>query len=215
MTSLGHAVAAVWACGTLLAGAAAAQRDDAVAAFADVIDARVVNVEVVVTDEQGRRVHGLTAADFELLVDGRPVPLDYFSEIREGRAVASPAGDVPTVPALRPNHDVRSTALDAASEAGHDGPLDQLHAARLGASTGALRARCHGYDPRFRGPPRPQGDAAARQRMAEVGRESHGLHPLPGRRTRFQPREPRRRLGGVRREGRTVCPGRSAGQSRH
>jgi len=131
MTSLGHAVAAVWACGTLLAGAAAARRDDAVAAFADVIDVRVVNVEVVVTDEQGRRVHGLTAADFELLVDGRPVPLDYFSEIREGRAVASPAGDVPTVPALRPNHDLRSTALDAASEAGHDGPLDQLHAARL------------------------------------------------------------------------------------
>ncbi|MCY3929258.1 MAG: hypothetical protein OXG81_13400 [Acidobacteria bacterium] len=70
-----------------------------------------MNVEVVVTDEQGRRVHGLTAADFELLVDGRPVPLDYFSEIREGRAVASPAGDVPTVPALRPNAPVGRSFL--------------------------------------------------------------------------------------------------------
>lgn len=111
MTSLRHTLAPAWVCGTLLAGAAAAQHDKAVTTFADVIDVRVVNVEVVVTDEQGRRVHGLTAADFELLVDGRPVPLDYFSEIREGRAVATPAGDVPTVPALRPNAPVGRSFL--------------------------------------------------------------------------------------------------------
>ena len=103
MRNLRHTLAPAWVCGTLLAGASAAQHDKAVTTFADVIDVRVVNVEVVVTDEQGRRVHGLAAADFELLVDGRPVPLDYFSEIREGRAVAAPAGDVPAVPALRPN----------------------------------------------------------------------------------------------------------------
>jgi VWFA-related protein len=104
---------AAWACGALalLAGAAAAQRDDAAGAFGETIDVRVVNVEVVVTDEQGRRVHGLTAADFELLVDGRPVPLDYFSEIREGRAVAGPAGSVATVPALRPNAPVGTSFL--------------------------------------------------------------------------------------------------------
>ncbi len=111
MTNLRPACVAVWACGALLAGTAAAQRDDGVTTFADVIDVRVVNVEVVVTDEQGRRVHGLTAADFELLVDGRPVALDYFSEIREGRAVAAPAGDVPTVPALRPNAPVGTSFL--------------------------------------------------------------------------------------------------------
>ena len=111
MTSLRHTLAPAWVCGTLLAGASAAQHDKAVTTFADVIDVRVVNVEVVVTDEQGRRVHGLTAADFELLVDGRPVPLDYFSEIREGRAVATPAGDVPTVPALRPNAPVGRSFL--------------------------------------------------------------------------------------------------------
>lgn len=108
---VGVALAPAWVCGTLLAGASAAQHDNAVTTFADVIDVRVVNVEVVVTDDQGRPVHGLTAADFELLVDGRPVPLDYFSEIREGRAVAAPVGDVPAVPALRPNAPVGTSFL--------------------------------------------------------------------------------------------------------
>jgi VWFA-related protein len=111
MRSLRDALVAAWACGVLLPGAAAGQRDDAAATFADVIDVRVVNVEVVVTDEQGRRVHGLTAPDFELLVDGRPVPLDYFSEIREGRAVAAPAGDLTTAPAARPNSPVGTNFL--------------------------------------------------------------------------------------------------------
>ncbi len=105
VTKLRHGLVAAWAFGALalLAGPAPAQQDDAAAAFSETIDVRVVNVEVVVTDEQGRRVRGLTASDFELLVDGRAVPLDYFSEIREGRAVAVPAGGVTTVPALQPN----------------------------------------------------------------------------------------------------------------
>ena len=113
VTGLRRERVAAWTFGALalVAGAAAAQRDDAAAAFSEAIDVRVVNVEVVVTDEQGRRVHGLTASDFELLVDGRPVPLDYFSEIREGRAVAAPRGDVTTVPALRPNAPVGTNYL--------------------------------------------------------------------------------------------------------
>jgi VWFA-related protein len=58
------------------------------------IDVRVVNVETVVTDAQGKRVQGLTAADFRLLVDGREVPIDYFTEVAEGTAAsaAAPAG---------------------------------------------------------------------------------------------------------------------------
>jgi VWFA-related protein len=59
------------------------------------IDVRVVNVEAVVTDKAGRRVHGLAAGDFRLLVDGREVPTEYFSEIEDGRSVgASPAAPV-------------------------------------------------------------------------------------------------------------------------
>ena len=38
--------------------------------FSDVIDVRVVNVEVVVTDKKGNRIRGLQAKDFELRVDG-------------------------------------------------------------------------------------------------------------------------------------------------
>jgi VWFA-related protein len=51
------------------------------------IDVRVVNVEGVVTDRRGQRIKGLSAADFRLLVDGKEVPIDYFTEIRGGAAV--------------------------------------------------------------------------------------------------------------------------------
>src|SRR6185369_15742600 len=54
--------------------------------YTESIDVRVVNVETVVTDAQGQKVKGLTAADFRLLVDGREVPVEYFSEIEEGIA---------------------------------------------------------------------------------------------------------------------------------
>lgn len=57
--------------------------------FADTIDVRVVNVEVVVTDHEGYRIRGLEASDFELLVDGQPVPVSYFTEVDDGRAIAS------------------------------------------------------------------------------------------------------------------------------
>ncbi|HEV3457613.1 MAG TPA: VWA domain-containing protein [Thermoanaerobaculia bacterium] len=56
----------------------------------EVIDVRVVNVEAVVTDRGGRVLHGLTAADFQLLVDGREVPIGYFTEIRGAQAVVTP-----------------------------------------------------------------------------------------------------------------------------
>ena len=48
------------------------------------IDVRVVNVEAVVTDRHGQRIKGLKPADFRLLVDGKEVPIDYFTEIRGG-----------------------------------------------------------------------------------------------------------------------------------
>lgn len=57
--------------------------------FADTIDVRVVNVEVVVTDHEGYRIQGLEASDFELLVDGQPVPVSYFTEVDDGHARTS------------------------------------------------------------------------------------------------------------------------------
>ncbi len=73
--------------------------------FSEVIDVRVVNAEVVVTDREGNRVRGLQPADFELRVDRSPVPIDYFTEIDEGRALASTddrIGNVPSVTADGP-----------------------------------------------------------------------------------------------------------------
>ena len=65
--------------------------EDIGGAFIDTLDVQAVNVEVVVTDRRGDRVTGLAASDFRLLVDGEPVSLDYFAEVREGRAVPPPA----------------------------------------------------------------------------------------------------------------------------
>ncbi len=41
----------------------------------------LVNLDANVTDKEGRPVHGLVAADFELVVGGRPVAISNFSEI--------------------------------------------------------------------------------------------------------------------------------------
>ncbi|HVR29840.1 MAG TPA: VWA domain-containing protein [Thermoanaerobaculia bacterium] len=69
--------------------------------FGEVLDVRVVNVEVVVTDRDGERVRGLDAGQFRLKVDGEEVPIDYFSEIVGGEVVtrdgADPAREVPTL----------------------------------------------------------------------------------------------------------------------
>ena len=84
---------------------AAAQESPLPDLFSDVIDVRVVNVEVVVTDREGNRVRGLQPGDFELHVDGGQVPINYFTEIDEGRALASTddrIGNVPSVTADGP-----------------------------------------------------------------------------------------------------------------
>lgn len=63
--------------------------------FGEEIDVRVVNLEVVVEDRSGNRVHGLEADDFRLLVNGVEVDVDYFTEILESRAVESRGGEAP------------------------------------------------------------------------------------------------------------------------
>src|SRR3954470_16244688 len=63
--------------------------------FGASVDVRVVNVEAVITDAQGNRVRGLSAADLKLEVDGREVPIEYFSEIEEGRPVQTPSAASP------------------------------------------------------------------------------------------------------------------------
>src|SRR6476620_11665513 len=51
------------------------------------IEVRVVNVDVVVTDRDGKPVTGLTKEDFEILEDKRPQKITNFYEVRGGESV--------------------------------------------------------------------------------------------------------------------------------
>ena len=66
--------------------------------FGEEIDVRVINVEVVVTDGKGNRVTDLKPGDFRLKVDGKPVSIEYFTEIHEGQAVAAPTPEGQATP---------------------------------------------------------------------------------------------------------------------
>lgn len=83
--------------------------------FGEQIEVRVVNVEVVVTDKDGNRVSGLAPSDFVLKVDGKTVPIEYFSEVRGGQAIAagaSTAGEaLPGLPTLAPGTSVGTSYL--------------------------------------------------------------------------------------------------------
>ncbi len=60
--------------------------------FFERVAVNIVNVDVYVTDEEGNPVTDLTAADFEVLEDKRPVEIVNFYRVRGGQAeVAAPA----------------------------------------------------------------------------------------------------------------------------
>src|ERR1043166_4254669 len=50
------------------------------------VNAELVQTGVSVFDKQGRFVDGLKREDFELRVDGRPVPITFFENILAGSA---------------------------------------------------------------------------------------------------------------------------------
>jgi len=57
--------------------------------FIDTVNVSVVNVDVYVTDKQGKRVNGLTKNDFELYEDGRPVAITNFYAVENGKSTAA------------------------------------------------------------------------------------------------------------------------------
>ncbi len=75
--------------------------------FFDSVDVDVINVEVVVTDKQGRPVTGLTRSDFEIFEDGQAMELTNFHEVR-GLAPESPE-DEPSTPGDAPAPDAAAT----------------------------------------------------------------------------------------------------------
>ena len=85
-------------CLSLLPGGRSAQAQAPAAtpdSFAERVEVEVVNVDVIVTDRENRRVLDLGKDDFELLVDGRTVPIEYFAA---PRFPASPAPAPPIAP---------------------------------------------------------------------------------------------------------------------
>ena len=98
-----------------LAGAAPPAAPAAAPVFGERIDVRAVDVEAAVTDRSGRRVPGLTAADFRLLVDGKEVPIDSFTAIEDGQDTANGANPTraanPAAPAAAPSAGVSRNFL--------------------------------------------------------------------------------------------------------
>lgn len=97
-----------------------AQDEEGLEAFGDVIDVRVLNLEVAVTDKDGHHVPDLGPEDFRLIIDGQEVSVDYFSEIRDGRAsdgtpesagATVAGGEVSAVPSVTPGEVVGTNFL--------------------------------------------------------------------------------------------------------
>ncbi len=86
----------------------AAAQEESPPVFIDTIDVNVVNVEVFVTDKDGRRVSGLGREDFELYEDGKPVEItNFYAETRQDPALddvveMDPLVSVPELPPERP-----------------------------------------------------------------------------------------------------------------
>jgi len=68
--------------------------------FVDAVEVNIVNVEVYVTDKDGRRVTGLTKEDFELFEDDRPVGITNFYAVEDGQPTRRPEEVTP--PAAEP-----------------------------------------------------------------------------------------------------------------
>jgi VWFA-related protein len=81
----------------LVAGASGApgtQQEPAPPIVIETVQVNIVNVEIFVTDREGRSIPGLGGDDFELFEDGKPVPITNFYAAVGGRP-APPPGPTP------------------------------------------------------------------------------------------------------------------------
>ncbi|MEZ5313122.1 MAG: hypothetical protein R2862_05410 [Thermoanaerobaculia bacterium] len=108
-----------------------AQTPPPVGGFGETVDVRVINLEVVVTDKQGLPVTGLGPGDFKLQVDGKQVPIQYFTEVREATRSKDPSEDrtfrVPSSPrGLRSERASWSSSTTTSLERDRNHVLDKL-----------------------------------------------------------------------------------------
>ena len=65
----------------------------------ETVDVRVINLDVVVTDKRGNRIHGLKKEDFEIFENGVPKTISNFYEVESApKSAATPA--TPNAPPL-------------------------------------------------------------------------------------------------------------------
>ena len=88
--------------------------------FIDIVNVNVVNVDVYVTDKQGRSVTGLTREDFQLFENNRPVEVSNFYAVNEGKPTTPPEelaaeAAAPAVPpgAARPPQEAEAVKVPA------------------------------------------------------------------------------------------------------
>jgi VWFA-related protein len=80
--------------------------------FSEVLDVRVINVEIIVTDRNGTPITGLTPDDFKLFVDDEQIPIDYFTEVRGGVALDEPStASIAGIPSVAPGEPVGTSYL--------------------------------------------------------------------------------------------------------
>ncbi len=72
-----------------LASSATSRADDEIwqTVFRGSTEVNVVNLDVVVTDQDGRPVKGLTREDFKLITDGEPTEISNFFAVEDGHTV--------------------------------------------------------------------------------------------------------------------------------
>lgn len=77
------------------------------------VTSRIVYVDVTVRDSSGNIVHGLTENDFHVLEDGKPQPIDYFTEhvYNPAMPVAKPASSLVFSNVSAPGQDNAVTIL--------------------------------------------------------------------------------------------------------
>src|SRR5437867_1431417 len=84
-----------WAIGLAVALSPLLLAQQPIPRLGESIEVSIVNVDVFVTDADGRRVQGLTKDDFQIFQDGKRQPITNFAEYRGGNlpppAVGQPA----------------------------------------------------------------------------------------------------------------------------
>jgi VWFA-related protein len=94
MSSKGMLIAATLA----LSLAISAQTPDPLPRVTGSVETSILELDVIVTDKDGRPVSGLQPADFEVRIGGKPAAITNFFERRPAPAVAPPGFEAPAAP---------------------------------------------------------------------------------------------------------------------